>query len=142
MAKMSRGALKSLVKECLFEILLEATDDESKESIVESHVKRPNNSKRTKRAQGRSSLDTISFGSKEKSQPRKVDVSHITADPVMAAIFQDTAATTMVEQANAERGKVSRGQGDAASQVASQNDPSQLFGEASKNWAALAFNGK
>jgi len=140
MAKMSRGALKSLVKECLFEILLEASEDESKESITEARTKKPINSRRTKKAQSRSSLDTVSFGPKENRQPRELDVSHITADPIMAAIFQDTAATTMVEQADAERGRVPRGKGDAASQVAAQNEPSQLFGEASKNWAALAFN--
>ena len=58
----------------------------------------------------------------------------------MAAIFQDTAATTLVEQASAERGQVNRGGGDAASLAVAQSTPEKLFGGASKNWAALAFD--
>ena len=74
--------------------------------------------------------------------PKKLDVSHLTEDPIMAAIFQDTAATTLVEQSDAERGKVARGAGDAAARTASQSDPTQLFGAAAQNWAALAFDDK
>jgi len=57
----------------------------------------------------------------------------------MTAIFQDTAMTTLREQAAAERGKPIAG-GDAATLLASNNDPTDLFGESSTNWAALAFS--
>lgn len=138
MAKMSRGALKSLVKECLFEILLEASDESTGQPMLESR-KRKSAAKRQQKSQNRPALDSVKFGAEQPK--RSLDVSHITADPIMAAIFQDTASTTLVEQAAAEKGKLVAG-GDAAALKASQSDPSSLFGEASKNWAALAFNGK
>ena len=57
----------------------------------------------------------------------------------MASIFEDTAATTLQEQIAAERGAPVTG-GDAASLAVANSDPSQLFAEASQNWAALAFS--
>jgi hypothetical protein len=136
MAKMTRNSLKSLVKECLFEILLESTNDEIAPQINEAKKVRKKRSTSSK--SHRPALDHIAMN-EEKVTP-SVDVSHLTQDPVMAAIFQDTAATTLVEQADAERGKAPRGAGDAASLAAAKSDPSQLFGEASRNWAALAFD--
>lgn len=139
MAKMTRDNLKSLVKECLFEILLEASGDEG-DKLVESKRKRKPSAKRT--SSRRPALDMTVIGKKSSKPPaqKKIDVSGITSDPVMAAIFQDTATTTLVEQAAAERGKSAGGAADAAAHIVSQNDPSDLFGESSKNWAALAFD--
>ena len=74
-------------------------------------------------------------------QKKEIDVSGITSDPVMAAIFQDTAATTLREQIAAERGQPIAG-GDAASLAVSNSDPATLFGEAANNWATLAFGGE
>ena len=98
MAKMTRNDLKSLVKECLFEILLEASDSEN---LVESRNSSPKKRTTRKAPPRRPALDNISVGA-QKKQP-DLDVSGITSDPVMAAIFQDTAKTTLVEQAAAER---------------------------------------
>ena len=142
MAKMTRDSLKSLVKECLFEILLEATGDAS-ESLNEA--KTPRKRKTSKRSPvRRPALDNTMVGTSKPTpaRPAKVDVSGITSDPVMAAIFQDTAATTLVEQAQAESrpGHATPGRMDQAARTVAQNDPSDLFGAASKNWAALAFN--
>ncbi len=136
MAKMTRNNLKSLVKECLFEILLEASGDGA-EKLLEA--KKATNKKTVRR--GRPALDNIRMGGQKPAKVSKkpVDVSSITADPVMAAIFQDTAATTLVEQAAAERGKPQKA-ADAAAHIVANNDPSDLFGESSKNWAALAFD--
>ena len=136
MAKMTRNNLKSLVKECLFEILLEASGDGA-EKLLEA--KKVTNKKTARR--GRPALDNIRMGGQKPAKVSKkpVDVSSITADPVMAAIFQDTAATTLVEQAAAERGKPQKA-ADAAAHIVANNDPSDLFGESSKNWAALAFD--
>ena len=136
MAKMTRNNLKSLVKECLFEILLEASGDGA-EKLLEA--KKVTNKKTARR--GRPALDNIRMGGQKpaKASKKPVDVSSITADPVMAAIFQDTAATTLVEQAAAERGKPQKA-ADAAAHIVANNDPSDLFGESSKNWAALAFD--
>lgn len=136
MAKMTRSSLKSLVKECLFEILLESTGESELPQITEA--KKMRKKKRAAQTTRRPALDNIVLGEKRKAPP--VDVSHLTQDPVMAAIFQDTAATTLVEQADAERGKISQGGGDAASLAVAQSDPSELFGESARNWAALAFD--
>ena len=135
MAKMTRNDLKSLVKECLFEILLEASDSEN---LIESRNSSPKKRATRKTSPRRPALDNISVGA-QKKQP-DLDVSGITSDPVMAAIFQDTAKTTLVEQAAAER-LGNRSGGDAASRAAAASDPQDLFGDASKNWAALAFDG-
>jgi|TARA_B110000467_G_C18311126_1_gene478203 hypothetical protein len=138
MAKMSRNGLKSLVKECLFEILLESTESNTGK-ITEARKVLKSDKKLTSR---RPALDMITNNPQRTATPKKLDVSHLTEDPIMAAIFQDTAATTLVEQSDAERGKVARGAGDAAARTASQSDPTQLFGAAAQNWAALAFDDK
>ena len=141
MAKVSRDMLKSLVKECLFEILLESTADAGTsliESSKEKQCKR-RKAKTSKRVPNRPALDSISFN-KQRKQPeprRGFDASSITTDPVMASIFEDTAMTTLVEQAAAERGRPGQttGPGIALDGIAD----SSPFGEASKNWAHLAF---
>ena len=140
MAKMTIGSLKSLVKECLFEILLEATEapEETLSENVRSRKRR--STKKTSPKHRRPALDMISMAPQEKPSPREVDVSGLTSDPVMAAIFQDTATTTLVEQARAERGKPSAAPADAAALKVAQSEPSELFGAASQNWAALAFD--
>ena len=76
-------------------------------------------------------------------RPNQVNraVSGLTRDPVLSAIFADTASNTLSEQAQAERmGPVIAG--DAASIRMSQADPTEIFGGASANWAAYAFAGK
>lgn len=141
MAKISRDMLKNLVKECLFEILLESTGDTG-ESLMESRspAKQKRKAKTSKRVPNRPALDSISFN-KQRKQPeprRGFDASSITTDPVMASIFEDTAMTTLVEQAAAERGRPGQttGPGIALDGIADNSSP---FGEASKNWAHLAF---
>ena len=138
MAKMTRNDLKGLVKECLFEILLEATEAGTPSSLAES--RKPRQKKAAKR---RPALDNIRM-SKPASTPAPppIDVSGITSDPVMAAIFKDTAATTLVEQARAESGKPLAAPADAAALAVANNSPEDLFGPASQNWAALAFGDK
>jgi len=140
MAKFSRNDLKSLVKECLFEILLESTDSSSTSSITESRVTNRRSKSRASKTSSpaRPALDSISYSSNSERNP-SIDTSSITTDPVMAAIFQDTARTTLKEQAAAERGKMISG-GDTATHIAREADPTELFGESSQNWAALAFN--
>lgn len=137
---MNRKQLKNLVKECLFEILLESTE---KPGDVLSEAKSSLSSRTSSKR--RPALDSISYNRKKKKpvakkrQPQNIDVSSITTDPVMASIFQDTAKNTLQEQLAAERGAPVAG-GDAASLTVSQSDPAQLFGESSQNWAALAFS--
>jgi len=144
MAKLTRNHLKELVKECLFEILLDASDggeqlQESRSSRLTERSKRSSSSpkKKKKASNLHPSLNNLNY-SKPTSAPQ-IDTSALTSDPIMAAIFEDTAATTLKEQAAAERGRPIAG-GDAATLMASNNDPTELFSGASQNWAALAFS--
>lgn len=143
MAKVSKELLKGLVKECLFEILLESTGDAGV-NLAESSTSKKRPVKKNSSRTVRPALDSITYNNgirKRASRKAKpLDVSSITSDPVMAAIFQDTAVTTLREQAAAERGRPVGN--DPISQVVSESDPGQLFGESAQNWATLAFSEK
>lgn len=145
MAKVSRDMLKAVVKECLFEILLESTG-EPMESLVEA--RRPASKRKSSKSRtSRPALDSISFNKRApvaQQELRSVDVSGITSDPVMTSIFQDTAATTLLEQAAAERGKPGQtlGPGISIENNNNNNNSASALGEASKNWAYLAFADK
>ncbi len=66
--------------------------------------------------------------------PAPPHVSHLTKDPVMAAIFADTAATTLVNQDNNIQ------PGDAAAQAAARIDPVAAFPEEQvEAWNRAAF---
>ena len=130
MAKVTRGALKGIVKECLIEILAEGLLADSSTQILETpsrpKKKRPS-PKRRQRPQA------------EHEQIIQEAVAGLTDDPMMADIFNDTARGTLQEQLSAENLGGSVAGGDFASQQASLSDPDDLFGDASEKWAALAF---
>ena len=132
MAKLSREKLKTIVKECLVEILSEGLSTPG-DRLTESsprHKAKP----RRKHVNQRPALDKISFGKKVQQT-----VGSLTDDPLMASIFADTAAGTLQEQISAEgRGNVAV-QGDPAARAMAESDPNDIFGEAAGNWAALAF---
>ena len=136
--KLTKGQLKGVIKECLVEILSEGigTDvfsDLAKKGTKQGRSKKP--SRRQSTPPRRPALDTISY-----TNVVNESVNVLTEDPVMSAIFADTASTTLQEQLSAEsRGGAGPAFSDYASQVASENDPSDLFGDVSENWAAIAF---
>ena len=133
--KITRSKLKSLVKECLVEILSEGIGDTS-ESLIESRSSRPAPRQR-KRASAprRSAADHIKF-----DQRVNETVSSMTQDPTMAAIFADTAKTTLQDQLNSEhRAPMVPAGADSATLAAAQNNPEDLF-EGASNWAMLAFD--
>ena len=127
MSKVSRTVLKNLVKECLVEILAEGLVGANK-TIQESKVNKkrtPPKKKRTPR-------------SVEVAQPIPGTIREITEDPILQSIFADTAKTTLVEQTKADNNSRVIGN-DRISQAVDAAEPSELFGEAANNWAALAF---
>ena len=127
MSKVSRSVLKSLVKECLVEILSEGlvgANNQIQESKRVAAKKKP-------------------VAKKRKPAERKVipeTVRSITNDPLMQSIFADTARTTLQEQAEADRRNVVPM--DAQARMADAADPNEVFGEAAANWATLAFSDK
>jgi len=128
MAKLNKTALKKLIKECLIEILAEAGTSQPSKRIVEEKV--PS-----------SDREFLAAARKKRKPTPKVDVSKITSDPVMAAIFEDTARTTLVEQvANESRVPVVGGvpAGNPAVEHVSSN-LDNVFGDSASKWAEIAF---
>lgn len=128
MSKISRSVLKSLVKECLVEILSEGLV-RSNSQVQESKAPVTNTRKQAPRKK-----KII-----EESIPETI--KGMTNDPLMQSIFADTAKTTLKEQMSAETNpKVVAG--DKMSRFVAESDPTELFGEAANNWAHLAFSEK
>jgi len=146
--KLSRNELKSIIKECLVEILQEGLNEsvsnQNKQSLREST---PAPAERQRTPQRQSIHDKISFLPKQSSareeireSPSNSNIKTITDDPIMREILSDTASTTLLEQSRAESSKFATA-GDRVSQVVANSDPMDLFSGSSDKWAALAFSG-
>ena len=140
MAKLSRNQLKSLIKECLVEVLVEGLNPGSKSTLLESKESFPLKEIKSKRTSSRRpALDKVKF-----NEAVENSVATCTNDPVLGDILADTARTTLQEQigedSNASHLRQVSVNGDAAAQLSVEADPMDMFGEASNNWAALAFN--
>jgi hypothetical protein len=135
MAKVKRSVLKEIVKECLLEILFEGIDSSEPGYEEEEPIREA----RTQRRASRPSK--VSSGKKNKQQEQKRQValeqtvSGLTQDPVMAAIYADTANTTLLEQKERRKPNVD----GAAAAVDNVDNIEDLFAGAG-NWAAIAFN--
>lgn len=135
MAKVSRSMLKSIVKECLVELLAEGLSGGDTESLNESLSLRNTVTKAEK-----------TFTSSKVVNPRfeektKQVISQATKDPIMASILEDTAQTTLQEQNTADRpNQFTAKPIDTYSQIVNESDPMEMFGGVSNNWASLAFS--
>jgi hypothetical protein len=165
MGKINKKLLKSIVKECLVEILAEglvpgqakAVDKKRtlKESVYQTSGRlnkrqldsnlgtvnrQPSNQPTTS---NQSHLDSISYNNQQQQQEvqQQRPSLNVTKDPIMNAIFADTAASTLRAQAAAETGRsapaVTQG-GDEAARIVEASDPMELFESAGK-WADMAF---
>jgi len=147
MPKLLRSELKSIVKECLVEILAEgignsnvATNEYVNESNQESFKSAPK--KHTLSSKRRKSyLDSMQMGSSKTNQNSKK--TNLTNDPVLNELLADTAQTTLKEQVAADSKNRMAGMSrpaDAAAAEVSKSLPEDLFGgEAAGKWAKLAF---
>ena len=144
MAKLLRSELKSIVKECLVEILSEGIGATNHINENSRHdLPKINNQKRVNK-KTKSYLDNIEFGKKQinkSSTPARK--TNLTNDPVLNELLADTAQTTLREQVAADSKRrmteVSAGADRAALKV-SNSQPEELFGnEAAGKWAKLAF---
>ena len=136
MAKVSKSFLKEIVKECLVEILSEGVNFKKEKVVEENYKTKSRNRNVTNMLPNR---EVINEKFEENS---KNIIAKATNDPVMAEIFADTASTTLQEQLSAESGKQSVVHVDNVSKLVAESNPSELFGEASNNWAELAFSQK
>jgi hypothetical protein len=136
MAKVSRSALKSIVKECLVELLAEGLTGGDTQELNESiSVNQTNNT--------RDNIKQNKVKNKNFEDKTQKIIDQATSDPIMAGILADTAKTTLQEQADADRSnRFTAKPKDAYSQLASESDPMELFSGTSSNWAKLAFSDK
>lgn len=142
MAKVSRSMLKSIVKECLVELLAEGLSGGDTESLNESlqrnYIEKPQRSTRMNSIKSSSTSKVVNPNFEEKT--RQI-ISSATSDPIMASLLEDTAKTTLQEQNSADSpNKFTAKPTDSYSQAVSESDPMELFGGASNNWASLAFS--
>jgi len=141
-AKLTKSALKSIVKECLVEILQEGlltTQAVIKESRSQPRPRNPSSAKKSVRRVG---LDNITFSKNSSNDDLKKNIQEttrsMTDDPVLSSILADTAMTTLQDQFRADK-KGSAAGGDSAALQAARSNPEELFGDASSKWADLAF---
>ena len=133
MAKLTKSALKSIVKECLVEILSEGLARDSS-LVSETRALPVNESRATRRPKARKAPKV-----KNENFDRAVsrNVSSLTTDPMMAALFEDTARGTYQDQLEGEGRPGAVSQQETAAPGA---DLSDVFGDqAAANWASLAF---
>ncbi len=132
--KLTRSSLKSLIKECIVEVLEEGLNPEvrsSKSRISENRSRAPRESQKNA-PRRRSALDNIKFEKKAEKA-----AASMTEDPVMQSIFADTVKTTLQDQFASSKSPIPAG-ADRATIAAASADPINLF-EGSQNWATLAF---
>lgn len=134
MAKLNKKILKEMIKECLIEVLSEGLGTStiqqtpSKDSSIPKLNLESNISHNKKYNEN--------FAKKTGSL-----IKNTTSDPVLQGIFEDTARTTLQEQIQADGNKAGYIKPrDEISNIVDQSDPTSLFGEASANWASLAFS--
>ena len=160
-AKLSRAVIKSIVKECLVEILEEGlsssagTLSESRRATSSSRrgLHQKAQAQRQNKGQKRSVLDSVSWADEPKKKKNtefnsniKRVTENMTSDPVLSDILADTARTTLQEQAAGGRtgpGGVSlptaATAGDQYARAVATSDPADLFSDSAGKWADLAF---
>jgi len=147
---MTRDDLKELIRECLIEILSEGAPPPRRAPapaprLRESAAARAAIADAPRRKTiGGMSLDRPAIPEAVAHRARVQQVatsaaSKITSDPVLSAIFADTAATTLQEQASAEKMRPGTA-ADPVSLAVANREVDELFGDAAQNWAALAFS--
>jgi hypothetical protein len=131
---MRRSELKSLIKECVVEVLLEGIGNPGVH-LTESATPTRRKSKKNQRDRQPHPTDNVTY-----SQPEITVDTGLSQNPVMQSIFQDTAATTLQEQVASERrGPPLVTQGaDRAALLVAEHEPDEMF-EGAANWEKLAF---
>lgn len=132
MAKITKSTLKSIVKECLVEILSEGIG--SSGDLQESSRKTRQRNEMLRKA------EETRLKEHRKKFEVKVDntINELTDDPVMQSIFADTAKTTLQEQASHDRSPASATGDHSGPGI----DLGEIFSGASANWSELAFSEK
>lgn len=133
--KMTRESLKSLVKECLLEILTEGLGSAS--VGINKRV-----TTEARRSSTRSSgLDQPISRNQQSDVLKRAVLAESGGNPVLATILADTAATTLPKMLANDRHGAMVPHGGAVEMEVARSTPEELFGEeASSRWASLAFS--
>lgn len=134
--KLSRNELKSIVKECIVEILTEGLGHDVQLSETVSRRNHVNN------------VPKRNIPERRAQQPKMPPaLNHAVAiaasgNNIMADIFADTAKTTLQSQLNADDHRTSMLEGaDRETRIVNQTTPEDIFGsETLDKWSALAFD--
>jgi len=146
--KLSRDDLKSIVKECLVEILSEGltsttqTINESRRSAIPQQAQQP-----LPMHPRQTVADKIAFLPKNGHQKQQIDKSAIkaaTSDPLLQEMLADTAArgTPIIEESKVSQSRneiAIAAHGDVAAKTMLRSDPTDIFGDSASKWATLAF---
>lgn len=138
--KIDRNELKSLIKECLVELLAEGLGGGLNESLRAKPIRGSAMQPPPRRHNPQLDRRVTSPIAQHSALTEAVRAS-AGGNPIMADILADTAMTTLQSQINAEgRGGAAHGGGDAASLMVANSNPEELFGEeTTSKWADLAF---
>ena len=137
-SKLLRSELKTIVKECLVEILSEGLLHNSETVNAGKAMARTKTS--TKKRNNLSYLNEI------KKKKKKANINtNLSDDPIMNEIFADTARSTLQEQVGADSKNSMASlavstQGDQAARIVDQKNPEDIFGDSADKWASLAFS--
>jgi len=140
LAKVTRNMIKSIVKECLVEIMTEGLGQDA--SLVESLQTKPRPKIRRK-SRSVTQEETRSVKNRNFDNTIKERVGVLTNDSVLSSILADTARTTLQEQIAGET------PGNAAPQdlisgdaTVSQSAVDSLIDDNADRWNHLAFDGQ
>ena len=140
MAKMTKRQLKTIVKECLVEILSEGLA--SGDNIASSALRESSSSRERRKEKIQQEEERLSQHRKKFEVRVDDTVSHVTSDPIMQSILADTAKTTLQEQMSHEGPNGSSSiltDGDAAPSSSGIN-LDNIFSGPKQNWSELAFD--
>ena len=137
--KLSKAELKSIVKECLVEILSEGLGDAVPSRSLPSSPR-----SQYQPATAKSLSDSLKRPPARAATPqlREAIVREAGGDKILESILADTAASTLPKFLQAGDGKSPRSSvgGGLVEQVVAQANPEELFGDdAASKWASLAF---
>ena len=148
--RLNKEELKSIIKECLVEILTEPALNESRSSRQVPAARSQQVVADPGLARRRAHLESIQVNPKQqpaapqRARVSKSEIDSITSDPVLQSIFADTAMRLTEAPEPTNNGRVTHEQaimtaGDTASKAMLNADPLDIFDSASK-WADLAFS--
>ena len=129
MAKLTKTVLKGIVKECLVEILSEGLL--GNQQVLTAAKTQPQKKKRP--------VKKTRPGNNKFQKKVQESTRALTEDPVMAAIFEDTARTTLQEQIQNESSPMVPRHDMSYDDDGTSEQPVDSLFEGSSNWAALAF---